>query len=113
VHRFSSMGLLSVAALILSGIVNSLFQVDGFVPLLTTLYGRILLIKLALFVGMLVFAAANRVRLWPRLAQDSDHAEPWLDQLKRNVTAEQILGVLVLAAVAYLGTQEPAHLQAE
>jgi copper resistance protein D len=45
--------------LIASGLINSWYLVGAFAALLGTLYGRLLLVKLSLFFGMLVLAAAN------------------------------------------------------
>src|SRR6266700_1259161 len=58
--RFSSMGYVAVATLVGSGLVNSWFLVGSVSNLLKTLYGQILLGKLALFAAMLALATANR-----------------------------------------------------
>jgi putative copper resistance protein D len=109
--RFSSMGCLAVATLIVSGLVNSWFLVGSVSGLLKTLYGQILLGKLALFGAMLALAAANRFWLVPRLIetrQDSGEPAVWLGRLRHHVLGEQFLGLMVLLAVAVLGTMRPA-----
>lgn len=112
-RQFSTMGMFAVAALVASGLVNSWFQVESLQALLVTPYGRWLLFKIALFLGMLGLAYANRNRLVPALAAMREQPEPYLNKLRRNVLGEQALGLLVLAVVALIGTLEPAHLQAE
>ena len=104
-HRFSAMGLTAVAVLIASGLVNGLFLVGTPWALVTTTYGHILLIKLALFVLMLALAARNRFVLMPRMSNGDNTAH---SMLLRAVVAEQSLGLLVLMLVAVLGTLEPA-----
>jgi len=106
-NRFSGMGSLAVAALVLSGAVNGLFQIAGVEALVNTLYGRILIAKVGIFLAMLGLAASNRFRLVPALAKSENEPAPALGRLRAHVTAEQVLGGLVLGAVAVLGTLAP------
>jgi putative copper resistance protein D len=110
--RFSSMGYVAVATLLVSGLVNSGFMVGSLSSLLTTLYGQILLCKLALFAAMLALAAANRFWLVPRIMSESraGAGEPavWQGRLRHHVLGEQFLGVAILLAVSILGAMRPA-----
>lgn len=110
--RFSSMGYVAVATLVGSGLVNSWFLVGAVSNLLNTLYGQILLAKLAFFAAMLALAAANRFWLVPRMieAQAAAFREPavWLGRLRYHVLGEQLLGLMILSAVSFLGTMRPA-----
>ena len=109
--RFSSMGYVAVATLIASGLVNSWFMIGSAFSLLKTLYGQILLGKLALFAAMLALAAANRFWLAPRLIETraaSGAPAVWLGRLRYHVLGEQFLGLMVLLAVSVLGTMRPA-----
>jgi putative copper resistance protein D len=109
--RFSGMGYVAVATLILSGLVNSWFLVGSVSSLLTTQYGQILLGKLALFSAMLALAAANRFWLVPRMIEtraDAGELAVWLGRLRYHVLGEQFLGLMVLLAVSILGTMRPA-----
>jgi len=109
--RFSSMGYVAVATLIVSGLVNSWFLVGSVSNLLKTPYGQILLGKLPLFAAMLALAAANRFWLVPRMIEirdDSGAPAVWLGRLRHHVVGEQFLGLLVLLAVSVLGTMRPA-----
>jgi putative copper resistance protein D len=110
--RFSSMGYVAVATLVASGLINSWFLVGSVSSLLTTLYGQILLAKLGLFGAMLALAAANRFWLVPRMIETraGASADPSvsLGRLRYHVLGEQFLGLMVLLAVAVLGTLRPA-----
>ncbi len=109
-RRFSTLGMLSVAILVLSGIVNSWILVGSFDGLLVTEYGQILILKLVIFAFMLAFAAVNRLWLTPRLALPSATMgqSDALRQLMRNSTIEIALGLAIFAVVGLLGTLHPA-----
>ena len=109
--RFSGLGGWVVAALVLTGVVNSAFLVGTAhaLRLAETPYGRLLLVKLALFALMLVLAAANRFVLTPRLAVAAGiEAGPALARVRASLVCETLLGLFVLAAVSALGVQVPA-----
>lgn len=112
-RRFSRVGVISVSALVLTGLVNSWFLVGNIPGLVGTSYGHLLLIKLALFASMLCFAAINRQRLTPRLvALPGTTAESYvpnaLRYLRRNAMLETGLGVMLLGVLAALGISTPA-----
>ena len=103
--QFSGTGTAVVIALSVTGLIN-----PGFLASLATPYGRVLLAKLGLFGCMLMLAAANRFWLTPRLAV-ALHAGAGLQTatslLRASVLIETALGLLVLLAVAWLGTLAP------
>jgi copper resistance protein D len=108
--RFSTLGIVSVATLLLTGSVNTWYLV-GSVPALTeSAYGRLLLIKLVLFVVMVGIAAFNWSQLTPRLVQNTDAAAAqkarW--SLRRNAAIEALFGAVIIGIVAVLGTLPPA-----
>ena len=109
-RRFSNLGIASVAALIVSGFVNSWYLVGSIPALTETDYGRLLLIKLVLFAAMVAIAAVNRSRLTPKLVQDADlmAAQDGRHRLCRNAAIEACLGAVIIAIVAALGTLPPA-----
>jgi putative copper resistance protein D len=103
-RRFSALGLLSVGTLLATGLVNTWMMADSLASLLATDYGRLLLLKIALFVAMVAIAAVNRVRLTPRLPKtDAIH------RLDRNTRVELALGLAIIAAVGVLGVLSPAE----
>jgi putative copper resistance protein D len=109
VQRFSTLGIASVATLILSGFVNAWILVGSFPGLVVTGYGQLLMLKLAAFAVMLAFAAFNRFALTPRLVFASDDArQDALRGLSRNTLIEIALGLSIFAMVGVLGTLHPA-----
>jgi copper resistance protein D len=109
VRRFSTLGIASVATILATGTVNAWFLAGSVPALVGTYYGRLLLVKVALFVVMVSIAAINRFRITPRLAQAKDmiddrHA---LRQLERNSAVEALLGAFILGIVGVLGTMVP------
>jgi len=104
-RRFTNLATVSVAFIFLSGIVNSWVLVGNVSALTGSLYGRLLLAKIALFLLMLGFAAFNRIGLTPRMASEAPGAAR---QLAINSCVELGLGLAVLAIVGVLGTLQPA-----
>jgi copper resistance protein D len=105
VRRFSSLGIVSVATLVVSGMINAWILVGSFRALFATDYGWILMLKLTAFIAMLTLAAANRFWLTPRLAEPGGEESRYLG---RNIVAEIVLVLLVFALVGLLGTMHPA-----
>lgn len=105
-RQFSGIGSLLVAALVATGLVNVWLIVGPEQALTgwTTAYGQVLAAKLALFAVMLVLAARHRWRLTPALAVSPATAAA---SLYRSVALEALVGLAVLALVAWLGTLEP------
>lgn len=105
-ERFAGVGTVFVAVLLATGIANTLFIVgaNALPTLLETTYGRLLLTKIGLFAAMLAAAAANRFWLTPRMI-----TSPSLGAVRASLGAELLLGIAVLAIVAWLGTLDPAQ----
>ena len=103
--RFSAAGIVAVAVILATGIVNSWMLLAGPYDLIATSYGRLLFLKIGLFVAMVGIAAVNRFHLTPRLpAAQARRA------LMRNSLAETALGAGVLLLVGALGAMSPtAH----
>ena len=108
--RFSTLGLSCVGTLLVTGVVNTWF-LSGSVPaLLGTLYGQLLLVKIAVFVTMIAFASVNQRRLLPQLADVASDAALRLravGEVGRNASIEASLGVFVLAVVGIIGILPP------
>jgi putative copper resistance protein D len=109
-QRFSRLGIAAVATVLGSGIVNAWILVGSIDGLIATQYGRLLILKIALFAVMLAFAAVNRFWLTPRLASPVEKAaQPQaLHRLTRNSMIEIALALLIFAIVGVLGTLHPA-----
>jgi putative copper resistance protein D len=100
--RFSTLALWSVILLTVSGVVNTWFLVAWPSALLSTRYGLILMVKLALFAVMVLLGAANFVRV--RKLSATARTGGWLI---RNVLVELMLAAGILAAVGVLGLLPP------
>lgn len=110
VRRFSTLGIISVAALILTGIINTAILVGSFRGLVFTGYGRLLMVKIAVFAIMVGFATVNRLWVTPRLAHAGEtgaHAA-LVKILARNTRIELALALAIFAIVGVLGTLDPA-----
>ena len=110
-RRFSVLGVGSVLTLLVTGMVNT-YVLAGSVPALVgTPYGRLLLIKIGLFIAMVSIAAFNRQGLTPRLAfapaGQTSMALGALAALVRNSLAELALGLAILVVVGALGILIP------
>jgi putative copper resistance protein D len=103
-QRFSTLGVASVTALFATGFVNAIYLVGDIPGLVGTDYGRLLLVKLALFAAMLTLAAVNRFVLTPRLAARKGAAS----SLRRNAIFETAAGAGIVAIVGVLGITIPA-----
>ena len=108
VNRFSTLALLSVGMLVITGLYSTWAQVTT-APALATPYGLTLLGKLALFLPMLALGALNLLRHAPRLRAEAS-AGRWL---RRAVSAEALLGLVVLLVVGLLTSLEPARQAAD
>ncbi|WP_339913371.1 copper homeostasis membrane protein CopD [uncultured Brevundimonas sp.] len=111
-HGFAGLGTVAVVLLTASGLVNSWFLVGPtrIVELGTSLYGQLLIAKLALFVLMLALASANRFHLTPALGTviaGGDDSRSELQRLKNSVLVETTVGLILLGLVAVMGTLAP------
>lgn len=102
--RFSTFAVPNVAMLVLSGLTVAVLQVREFAALVSTDYGRMLLIKLALVAGLMALAAYNRQRLLGRLKMGPDRT---LTAFRRTIRAELALAFLVFGVTAGLGFATP------
>ena len=69
-RRFSRLAGCCVAAVVVTGLYNAWAQLPGLTALVTTSYGRVLLVKLLLFLGLLWWGALNRYTVVPALDRD-------------------------------------------
>jgi copper resistance protein D len=105
-RRFSVLGMISVAVVLASGVVNT-YEILGIEAFsLSTDYNRLLAAKIGLFAAMLAIAAVNRQRLTLRLSDERDRRRA-MRQLQLNSLTEAGLGLMILAIVAVLGRIPP------
>ena len=109
--RFSVVGSVVVGVIVASGLVNSYMLVGPMhiVDLPVTLYGQLLLVKLALFAAMVALAAANRFRLTPALetALANGDALSAVAALRRSMVWEAAAVLAILGLVAWMGMLSP------
>jgi putative copper resistance protein D len=111
-RRFSRVALASVLVLAATGVANAAAHVGGVVPLVGTLYGRLLVLKLGLMVPLLGIAAVNRRRLLPSLSADAETiGRPAMRRLARFLSVEAVVALAVLAVVATMTIVPPARHQ--
>ena len=106
VRRFSGVALVSVVALVGTGVFQAWRQVGSVDQLTSTSYGRLLLVKTAVVVGILAVAALSR-----QLAH-AQWSPTTLDRLRRRVAAEVALGVVVVVITGLLVNAVPARIGA-
>ncbi|GIG39286.1 copper resistance CopC/CopD family protein [Cellulomonas phragmiteti] len=114
VARFSALGAWLVAALALTGTVLGWRVVGTLEALVTSGYGRTLLVKVAVAVVIVGIAAYNRFRLVPAVRSAAEAgavrgatADASRRTLRRTVAGEAALLGLVLAATGALVSQQP------
>ena len=104
VPLFSPIALASVAALIVTGTIGSWLHLDSLAALGSTSYGRLLLLKIVLVLGVLALGAINWKKLTPRLREAGGPAE-----LRRAATFELLLAHVVILITALLVRTSPLH----
>lgn len=108
--KFSNVSLVVAPLVGATGILSAYFRLHAVTPLITTPYGRYVLLKAVCFFVLIGLGAANRFRLIPVLRGASSDG-PLLDKnwqrLHQNILIEQALLIVVLFAVARLGLLAP------
>ena len=98
VGRFSAAMLLVLPIILLAGAVLAVVQLGAIEALWTTLYGRILALKLVAVLALLVLAAINRLVLTPALTRaESQEARRWFAP---SIGAETVLVITIVGLVA-------------
>lgn len=105
--QFSHMGYAAVGFVALTGMINTILLVGSIDGLTGTTYGRVLLLKIALFLLLVVVAIINRLVLVPWIGRHGE-ASTGTAALLWAVGIEQMLGLAIIAVVSVLGTLPPA-----
>ncbi len=106
--RFSLMAMTAVTFVVLSGVANTAFRVEGsFLKLFDSDYGDVLLKKIAIVAAMLALAFLNRFVLVPRLRAAPVKNITQIAKLRYVLAVDVVLGALVLGASAVLGITMP------
>ncbi|HZC52758.1 MAG TPA: CopD family protein [Mycobacterium sp.] len=114
--RWSALAMICVAALIVTGTVQTLLELDSWARLVDTTYGRLLLAKIGLLASVLAIASYSRhwVRRWfvspaPGTSAPPDPAHANVSGLRRAVAVESLLTVAAVAVAAMLIEAAPGR----
>jgi copper transport protein len=116
IRRFSSVALVSVGVIGLTGLYNLVLEVGSLAALFATAYGQILLVKLSIFAPMIGLGAINQFALYNHItgANAKSHraggrqAGRWIKRFRLSVRSEIMLGIILLLVVGVLTAGSPA-----
>jgi copper transport protein len=97
VAAFSPVALVCAGIVLLTGVVTAWLRLGAISPLWTSAYGRVLLLKLALMLGLAGTGAYNWLRVRPTLGTSEATM-----RLRKSVTVELAVGIAVIAVTAVL-----------
>jgi len=113
-RRFSSVAVTCVGIIGITGLYNLVLEVGSLSALFETGYGRILLVKIAIFAPMIVFGAFNQFALYNRIVGTTAKATRtnqrhtrWFGRFKLSMRSEFTLGVILLLVVGLLTASAP------
>jgi copper transport protein len=107
VRRFSRVAAVSVAVLVVTGLIQSVRLVGNPRDLLAADHGRYLAAKLVVLAAMLAVANVNRRRSDRRL-DDPTTIEQQLGPLRKAVVAEFAIGLVIVAITAAMVVSPPS-----
>ncbi len=102
VPRFSPVAVVSVGTLVLTGVLAAWIHLASVSALVTTSYGRLLLLKVSLVVAVLGLGALNWRRLTPLLGEASGQRS-----MRQAATLEFVVANIVLLVTALLVRTSP------
>ena len=113
-RRFSSVAVTCVGVIGITGIYNLVLEVGSLTALFATPYGRILLVKIAIFAPMIALGAFNQFVLYNKITASTTKARrinlrhaPWFGRFKLSIRSEMTLGVILLLVVGLLTASAP------
>jgi copper transport protein len=111
VGRFSALASIALPVLLLSGVLQAIVEVRSFPALLDSAFGRSVLIKLMIALGIVALGFINRQELVPALRKAAkDNTSPGRAGvlLRRTLRFELALGLAALAATGALSSYAPS-----
>lgn len=100
IRRFSNVALTSVIVVAATGVIRAITELRSVSQLWSTGYGRVLILKSVLLSLLVGIGWMNRYRILPRAS---------LAGLRRNITAELVVFVALVGAVALLTDLRPGR----
>jgi putative copper export protein len=120
IRRFSAVAMSCVAAIGLSGLFLYWEHVDGPSQLFSTMYGRVLGVKILIFGGLLLLGLVNQFWLHPRIealraaGDDRPLHQLLVREFRTTIAVEVVLGLSVLLVAPFLhGSARNQAFQAE
>jgi copper transport protein len=111
VGRFSAIASIALPVLLLSGVVQAIVEVRSFPALLDSAFGRAVLIKVMVAVGIIALGYINRQEILPELrkaaAEDSTPGKAGV-LLRRTLRLEFLLGLTAIAVTGALSSYAPS-----
>jgi copper transport protein len=104
VTRFSRMALVAIAVVAATGTLNSFLNLETLGDLIDSGYGRVVLIKIGLFLAIVALGAINHLHVRKRLAGASsnrDSKDPY-PLFRRTIALELVMGLLLMGASGLL-----------
>lgn len=105
-RRFSTVAGIAILSVVVTGVLRAVDNVGAWDALISTDYGRLVIIKAALLLALAALGAVNRYRVIPRMTGAAGI-------LRRVAAAELALGAIVLVITGLLTGLAPARQQAE
>jgi copper transport protein len=110
-RRLSTIALVAVAVVVLSGTLQAVRQVGSLDALTGTTYGQLLLVKVGIVVVLIALGAVSRSLLRRRAASADPDGVPRRRALVRSIVAELVVVAAVLGVTAALVNAPPAREQ--
>ena len=110
VQHFSSLALVSVTLLVLTGVYQSWLHVGSLTTLVNTDYGQTLVLKLILFSAMLSVGALNFLstrKMLMRAATLNEISQPAGAKVLRRIGIESVIGLLIFSITGLLTVLPP------
>jgi copper resistance protein D len=104
--RFSPLGIVSVALIIISGLPIAFYYIDSWNGFIGTGYGNLLLVKILMLTIALFFARTNRKSVHDYFLGDTNHNINY--RVPYYIEAETLVLVTLLFTAASLASQPPA-----
>jgi copper transport protein len=108
VGNFSALAGPALALVLLTGAIQGIIEVGAFGALLDSAFGRAVLIKVVVALGIVALGAVNRQRLLPALRAATGSPGQTGVLLRRTLRAELALGLVALAATGALSGYAPS-----
>ncbi len=108
--RFSGAALVCLVVIAATGTIQAIVEVNSFPALVDTAFGRAVLIKIVLFLGLVILGAKNRRRIIPALVARRKKGEGPGRQgvfARNNLRIEAVVVTVVLAVTAALVSYPP------